>query len=73
MFMPQIVAAAFQLARKFSCTSMRAHLPISVEAWNFSGACPSPLRFDAVAPKLKAKAENLEFGALSVVISSEPW
>jgi hypothetical protein len=35
-------------------------------AWNFSGACSSSLRFDAVAPKLKAKAESLEFGASTV-------
>src|SRR5208282_1329367 len=31
-------------------------------AWNFSGACRSPLRSDAVAPKPKAKAEMLALG-----------
>jgi len=31
--------------------------------WSFSGTCPSSLHFDAVAPKLKAKAEMLVLGA----------
>jgi hypothetical protein len=36
---------------------------LEVGAWNFSGACPSSLRFDAVAPKPEAKAEKLALGA----------
>ena len=33
-------------------------------SWRLSGACPSPLRSDAIAPKLEAKAASLEFGTL---------
>ena len=35
-------------------------------AFRFRGAPPSPLRYDAIAPKPEAKAEKRRFGATAV-------
>src|ERR1017187_7458658 len=44
-----------------------------LDAWSFSGACPSSLRFDEVAPKPEAKAERLELGCFISRLVKNSW